>query len=109
MTTWQKNYHPLYQEIKSQFDSHLIELISQKEAIIASSPLAHPHLKHKLNRVRRYKSGSKIRIIYVLSTERPELWESIPDNPEILFLYVELRSDETYDNALKYLRKHRLL
>ena len=109
MTTgWKKKYHELYLQIKSELDSHVIEWVTNKEEIILASPLNYPSLKHKFSRVRRYKSG-KLRILYVLSTEFPECWEENPQEPEILFLYVDLRKDETYSEALKMLRKHRIL
>lgn len=106
--SWQKKYHSLYEEAKAEHDHHVIEWISKKEEYIALAPLSHPLLKHDFPDIRRYKSG-KIRILYALSTEKPELWETPPASPEILFLFVDLRSDETYSQALKLLRKHQIL
>ena len=108
MTSWQKNYHSLYLKLKSNFDSHVIQWISEKEEIIASTPLSFPSLKHELTGIRRFKSG-KLRILYVLSTERKDYWKVLPQNPEILYLYLDLRKEETYTEALKLLRRHKIL
>lgn len=107
--SFQKKYHKLYQDAKAEHDPHVIEWISKKEDIVASAPFSFSMLKHDFPNIRRFKGGGKIRIFYALSTEKPELWETPPQSPEILFLYVDLRSDETYTEALKLLRKHQIL
>ena len=76
--------------------------------LIAAAPLANPFLKYELSGIRKYKGG-KLRILYALSTERQELWGGPLQEEEILFLYVDLRSDDTYKEALKHLRKHNLV
>ncbi|MCK4947820.1 MAG: hypothetical protein KAQ99_01145 [Candidatus Aureabacteria bacterium] len=106
--TWQKKYHPLYNTLKYSFDKYVIEFIAKKEGYIASAPLSHSLLKHDFPGIRRYKSG-KFRILFALSIEASRYWPSLPENPEILFLYVDLRKDDTYKEALKLLRKHALL
>lgn len=108
MTPWHKRYHPLYEKLKSGYDPRVVEWISEKEERIVAAPFSFPSLRHRLSKVRRFKSG-KLRILYVLSTEREQFWESPPHAQEILFLYVDLRSEETYTEALKLLRKHRVL
>ena len=105
MTSWQKKYHELYLSCKTTFDPHVVRWITEKEAIIAAVPLANPFLKYELSGIRKYKGG-KLRILYALSTEKQELWDCLPESCEILFLYVDLRSDDTYKDALKLLRKH---
>ncbi|MBF0538598.1 MAG: hypothetical protein HQL03_10145 [Nitrospirae bacterium] len=89
----------------------MIEAINNKEELILSHPTAHPLLRHKLKGIRRYKSG-RIRIFYALSTEQPYIWESKPEKPpeepEIMFLYVDLRNDDTYkdfEDFYDYLKK----
>ena len=79
-------------------------IISSKEEIIISSPFSFPLLKHIPYKVHRFKGG-KIRILYALSPEAPIFWDSLPGLPEIIFLFVDLRSDETYNDALKILKK----
>ena len=71
---------------------------------IISSPFSFPLLKHIPYKVHRFKGG-KIRILYALSPEAPIFWDSLPGLPEIIFLFVDLRSDETYNDALKILKK----
>ncbi|MCS6876399.1 MAG: hypothetical protein NZM36_06025 [Aquificaceae bacterium] len=48
---------------------------------------------------RRYK-GSKLRIYYALPNEKPQAWQVLygqaPQTNELLFLYVDMRSDDTY-------------
>lgn len=100
-----KNYSEDYKRLKSEFPIKLIESISSKEEIILSSPTTNPLLKHQSINVRRFKSG-KIRILYALSTEYADLWQSEPPTPEIMFLYVGLRNNKTYDDAFKYLFSH---
>lgn len=107
-TSWEKKFHELYLQSKCEFDPRVIEWISSKEDYICASPQSHPLLKHDFPGIRRYKSG-KLRILYTLSTESQQYWKEIPQNPQILFLYVDLRSDETYIEALKALRKHDIL
>ena len=106
--SWQKNFHDLYLETRSQFDPHVIEWISKKEDYITASPQSHSFLKHDFQGIRRYKSG-KLRILYVLSTESKQIWKEEPKTPGILFLYVDLRSDETYSEAVKAFKKHKIL
>lgn len=108
--SWQTKYHPLYSQLKSQFDPHVIELITNKENLICRSPQSHSLLKYDFSgaKIRRYKSG-KLRILYALSTEANSLWDDQPQIPEIIFLYVDLRKDETYSDALKALRRHDIL
>jgi hypothetical protein len=110
MNCWQKRYHQLYSQSKSQFDSHVIELITAKENFICDSPYTNPLLKYDFSgaSIRRYKSG-KIRILYALSVEAVNLWDGKPEAPEVIFLYVDLRRDETYSEALKALRRHDVL
>lgn len=108
MTYWEKRYHSLYLELRTQHDPRVVQWISEKEEIVASSPFSHPLLKHDLQGIRRFKSG-KLRIFYAISTEKADFWQAPPQNQEILFLYVDLRKDETYTEALKFLRKHRIL
>ena len=105
MRPWRKRYHELYLKLRSEFDSHVIQWIAEKEEIIVSAPLSFGFLKHELSGVRKFKSG-KLRILYVLSEEKPDIWDVPPEEPEIMFLYVDLRRDETYIEALKLLRKH---
>ena len=107
-TSWLKKYHELYLACKSAFDPHVARWISEKEEIIAAAPLANPFLKHELSGIRKYKGG-KLRILYTLSTERQDLWGGPLVEDEILYLYVDLRSDDTYKDALKLLRKHNLV
>lgn len=105
---WQKKYHPLYDQVKSQFDRNVIEYITKKEDYICAAPLSNSLLKYDFPGIRRYKSG-KFRILYILSTESEKYWSQKPPQAEILFLYVDLRSDDTYKEALKALRKHDIL
>lgn len=72
--------------------------------MIISSPFSFPLLKHISYKVRRFKGG-KIRILYALSTEAPTFWDTPPKLPEIMFLFIDLRSEETYNDALKILKK----
>jgi hypothetical protein len=102
--SWGRNYHESYLQQKSQFDPRVFQLISTKEEIIISSPFSSPLLKHIPYKVHRFKGG-KIRILYALSTEAPSFWDSPPESPEIMFLFADLRSDETYNDALKILKK----
>ena len=106
--TWQKRFHPLYLQVKSEFDPHVIEWITKKEDYICASPQSNPLLKHDFPGIRRYKTG-KLRILYALSTEAAQYWEKKPETPELMLLYVDLRSDDTYKDALKALRKHSIL
>lgn len=108
MSSWRKSYHELYLQLKSKYDPRVIQWITTKEEIIASAPLSFGFLKHELTGIRRYKSG-KLRIFYALSTEKVDLWSTAPKEPEILFLYVDLRKEETYKEALKLLRKHQIV
>jgi len=103
-TTWQKRYHDSYLESKNEIDPRLIDRIEQKEQIIQNVPLKFPYLKGTSIRIRKFKSG-KIRILYALSTEAPELWEETPKQPEIMFIFVGLRSDKMYEDAFKLLNK----
>lgn len=105
MIIWQKRYHELYQHLKAEFDPHVIQWITDKEDIVVNSPYSFPMLRHGLAGIRRFKS-SKLRLLYTLSTEKLDNWSTIPDNPEIMFLYLDLRDDETYKEALKLLQKH---
>lgn len=105
MKPWRKRYHELYLKLRSEFDSHVIRWIAEKEEIIVSAPCSFGFLKHELSGIRKFKSG-KLRILYVLSEEKPDIWGEPPKEPEIMFLYVDLRKDETYKEALKLLRKH---
>lgn len=59
-------------------------------------------------KIRRYKTG-KLRILYAISTESPELFVPPISEKEIIFLYVDLRSDNTYKEAYKLLKKEGLL
>lgn len=102
---WEKNYHRCYLSLRDRFDPRVIQWISEKEEIIISAPLSFPFLRHNLAGIRKYKAG-KLRILYALSTEKADIWETVPDEPEVMFLYVDLRSDETYKEALKLLRKY---
>lgn len=104
MTYWKKRYSESYQKLKAAFPSRFVELINAKEEIIVSSPTTNPFLKHKFINIRRYKAG-KIRIIYCLSTERIDMWENEPAEPEVMFIYVRLKSNNTYDDAYKYLNQ----
>ncbi len=108
MQYWKKRYHSLYLNAKSEFDPHIIEWIAGKEDIVCASPYSYPLLKHDFKAIRRFKSG-KVRIFYVLSKEKGELWDVVPNAPEVLFVYVELRRDETYANVLKALRRNDIL
>lgn len=104
-----KRYHDIYQQQKEKFDARVIEWIDTKEEIIIISPNTNPILKHKFSKIRRYKSG-KLRILYAISTERPDLFTPPASNTiEVIFLYVGLRSDETYKEAYILLRKEGLL
>ncbi len=105
---WQKRYHDLYAQLKEEQDPYVIQLIVKKEEIILSAPFSNPLLKHDFPGIRRFKSG-KIRILYALSTEAERFWNENPASPEIMFLYIDLRNDETYSDALKLLRKHNLV
>jgi len=96
---------PIYHELKDEFDPHVRQGIATKENIIVEAPYSSPMLKHELNGIRRFKSG-KIRILYALSTEKPIFWESPPTPPEVIFLYVDMRKDETYKEAYKCLNKY---
>jgi len=104
----QKRYSQIYLQLKEEFDPKVKEWINNKEDLIASAPLANPPLKHHLHGIRRYKSG-KLRILYALSTEKSELWGDKPTELEIMFLHVDLRSEETYSEALRLLKKQGLL
>ena len=108
LTTWQKRYHDLYAQLKEEHDPYVIQLISKKEEIILAAPYSYALLKHDFPDIRRFKSG-KVRILYALSTEAERFWPEKPATPEIIFLYVDLRNDETYTTALKLLRKHNLV
>lgn len=105
--SWQKRYQESYLQLKNEFDVHVAQWISEKEEIIASAPLANPLLKYDLPGIRRYKSG-KLRILYALSAEKPDAWEQPPTSNEIIFLFVDLRKDETYKEALKLLRSQKI-
>ncbi|MEO5360826.1 MAG: hypothetical protein H7843_10335 [Nitrospirota bacterium] len=100
-----KNYSEHYKILKSEFPPKLIDLISAKEEIIVSSPTTNPLLKQQSKNIRRFKSG-KLRILYALSVESADLWGCEPSDPEIMFLYVGLRNNNTYDDAYKYLSSH---
>lgn len=109
MDSYLKRYHDIYQQQKEKFDPRVIEWIDTKEEFVITSPYTNPILKHNFSKIRRYKSG-KLRILYAISNERPDLF--IPpatNNIEMIFLYVGLRSDETYKEAYKLLRKEGLL
>jgi len=108
MKSWQKSYHKLYLESKSNFDSQVIQWITGKEEIIISAPFSFGFLSHELSGIRKFKSG-KLRILYILSIEKLDIWDVPPKEPEIMFLYVDLRKDETYKEALKLLRKHGII
>lgn len=108
MKSWRKSYHKLYTHLKFQFDPRVIQWISEKEEIIISSPFSFGFLGYELAGIRKYKGG-KLRILYTLSTEKADIWETVPGEPEAMFIYVDLRSDETYKDALKLLRKHGVL
>jgi|GEM_PF-2783458 len=103
-TTWQKRYHDSYLELKNEFDPRLIDRIEQKEQIIQNAPFKFRPLKGMPIPIRKYKAG-KIRILYALSTEAPELWEESPKQPEIMFIFVGLRTDKMYKDAIKLLNK----
>lgn len=109
-----KNYHKLYLSKRDELDKNVINLVVKKEEIICSAPYNNPLLKYTLSGIRRYKSG-KIRILYVLSDDKKwhKLWieacGNVPENLEILFLFVDLRSDDTYKGALKFLRRNNIL
>ncbi|KWT84132.1 hypothetical protein ASN18_2060 [Candidatus Magnetominusculus xianensis] len=110
MIPLKKNYSEHYKILKSEFPPKLIDLISAKEDIIVSSPIVsspttNPLLKHQSKNIRRFKSG-KLRILYALSVESADLWGCEPSDPEIMFLYVGLRNNNTYDDAYKYLSSH---
>ena len=105
---WQKKFNLLYLQVKFEFDPHVIEWITKKEDYICASPLSHPFLKHDFPGIRRYKTG-KLRILCALSTESARYWEKESEVPELMLLYVDLRSDDTYKEALKALRKHSIL
>jgi mRNA-degrading endonuclease RelE of RelBE toxin-antitoxin system len=108
MKSCQKRYFPVYLQLKEEFDPKVREWINNKEDLISSAPLANPSLKHTLHGIRRFKSG-KLRILYALSSEKPEIWSDEPTELEIMFLYVDLRSEETYSEALRLLKKEGLL
>lgn len=108
MKSCQKRYSHVYLQLKDEFDPKVREWINNKEDLIASAPLANPLLKHTLHGIRRYKSG-KLRILYTLSTEKPDLWSDKPSELEVMFMYVDLRSEETYSEALNFLKKQGLL
>lgn len=104
MPPCQKSYHNLYLQQKQKFDSHVIEWVRSKEDIIVSSPLSNPLMKHDFSGIRRFKSG-KLRILYAISTEKPDLWNTPPLLLEVMFLYVDMRHDETYTQAYTLLKK----
>ena len=104
ITTWRKRFHDLYLKLKNEFDRRFIDSIEQKERIIQNVPLKFPYLKGTSIPIRKFKSG-KIRILYALSTEAPELWEESPKQPEIMFIFVGLRTDKMYKDAFKLLKR----
>ena len=109
--TWKISYHEEYLKDKQEFDSHVIQLIEQKEIFIQTFPLSNPPLKYKPYSerfIRKYKSG-KIRIFYILSTERPDLWKVIPQENEIRFLLIKIRGDDTYEDAKKMLKREEII
>lgn len=108
MNSCKKRYSDVYLKLKNEFDPNVREWITNKEELITSAPLSNPPLKHQLHGIRRYKSG-KLRILYALSTEKAELWADAPLELEVMFLYVDLKSEETYTDAFKLLKKRGLL
>ncbi len=114
MSSCQKKYHSIYLKQKEKFDARVIEWIDTKEEIIITTPNTNPFLKHEFSRIkiRRYKSG-KLRILYAISTEcpDPDLFDPPPSNDikEVIFLYVDLRSDNTYKEASKLLKRGKFL
>ncbi len=102
---WQISYHETYLKSKNEFDPHLIQWIDSKERIIQTSPISHPFLKKPLFKIRKFRSG-KLRILYALSTERPELWKDNPPDKGVILLFCDLRTEETYDEVLKEFKKH---
>lgn len=104
---WKKIYHPFYQELRDSNDPYIIEWIILKENIIAENPKVYGMLGHKLQGIRKYKTG-KLRILFVLLNEHPISKEFLR-NGEILFLYAGLRKKDTYIEAERYLEKRRII
>lgn len=105
----QCRYHSLYQECLKDLDPYLKDRITEKEFIIKTDPVRWPPLKGIGSIIRRFRSG-KIRILYAISSETPDLWgEETPAVREIYFLYVGLRGDKFYDVATKILQKENII
>lgn len=108
MNQWLQRYSKTYLQARECFDRYVQRLISQKEVQILENPYAHPLLKSPFLGVRRYKGG-KLRIYYTLSTENPSAWHVLygqtPQTNELIFLYVDMRSDDTYTELYKELKR----
>ena len=107
MQSWRRIYHPAYLKLRSDYDSRTRAWIEVKEDLVCANPLAWPPLKGT-GFIRRYKGG-KLRILYALSTERPDLWEDPPEGSELAFLHFDMRDERTYKEALTFLRRNRLI
>lgn len=105
---FQKSYHPLYVQLLNDLDYAVIGNVQKKEDQIAGSPLSYPHLKHNLN-LFRYYNNNRIRIIFTLYDECPHLWTNPPLVDEVLFLFVDLRSKDTYKEAYQVLRSNNII
>lgn len=112
MSQWLPRYSKTYLQARECLDKYVQRLISQKEELILKNPHAYPLLKSPFLGVRRYKGG-KLMIYYTLSTENPTAWQVLygqaPQTDEVLFLYVDMRSDDTYTELYRELKRDGLI
>ncbi len=106
--TYSKIYHQSYSDSLSNLDPGVAQHIRSKEDIPAADPFSCPLNKGNLNRYRKFKSR-RIRILFCLDQEHPDLWEVPPENREIMFCWAGLRNNNTYTKAYKCLSKFGLI
>ncbi len=107
---WLPVYWTEYLKARGELDNSIQFWVKRKEELILQNPLVHPFLKD-YEKVRKYKT-KKLRIYYFLSRERPELYKQLfdsePNNNEVVFLYVALRDEDTYKELAEIFRKHNI-
>lgn len=101
------NYHPCYLRLLDDLDKAVRLYVQSKERLVSASPLSNSFLRHELTSFRYYRN--KIRIVYTLHSEHPELWSVPPPQDEIMLLYVGLRNNDTYGDAYKILASEGLI
>jgi len=88
----------------SKIDPNTQEHIRRKEDIICQSPKSNGFLKKNLQGIRRYKN--KLRILYVLTGEYDSPLIDMKEHPAVYFLFADVRRDDTYKDAYKYLKRN---